>query len=345
MIKRILTASTTQVSTTINELRKNHADLLKPELQRLLNKALPTRKNTNSMKEALMNGEPTIFLDELLKGPNVETDIYALLPETLRIVFPDRSIRPIIKKLSANFDPETLYQTILALLDTNPATALQAEHLAYLKKLITPEDMLDMLHHHSGWSQYFITKVDIVYVYKRLHTHNLSNISESVFWSILLRKTMPIIMGLLLAASITSTLYYLTGLSAMALSAYGIFTALCCMPICMIGESLYQAQVESYSSTPIIVFMAIIIATIIMATFSSTIGISALPFIGICFLASYAIINIREQQKYLQAIEPVITPKSEGLFLSQYTDSEVTDQPVTTPPLTPSNELGPLRFS
>ena len=342
LIKRILTASYTQACVTINGLRENHPALLNPELQRLLNKALPTRENTNLMKEALINGEPTIFLDELLKGPNVETDIYALLPETLRIIFPERSIRPIIGKLRANFDSQTLYETILALLDTNPATALEAEHLAYLKKLITPEDMLDMLHHHSGWSQYFITKVDIVYVYKRLHTHNLSNISESVFWSILLRKTMPIIMGLLLAASITSTLYYLTGLSAMALSAYGIFTALCCVPICMIGESLYQAQVESYSSTPIIAFMAIIIATIIMATFSSTIGISALPFIGICFLASYAIINIREQQKYLQAIEPVIHPEPGHSFHSQKPDQAESPTLNGTPP--PPNGLGPLRF-
>jgi len=114
------------------------------------------------------------------------------------------------------------------------------------------------------------------------------------------------------------------------------------VPICMIGESLYQAQVESYSSTPIIAFMAIIIATIIMATFSSTIGISALPFIGICFLASYAIINIREQQKYLQAIEPVIHPEPGHSFHSQKPDQAESPTLNGTPP--PPNGLGPLRF-
>jgi hypothetical protein len=284
------------------------------ELASLIQLVLSTSDdNSLAISRALIAQNSHDFLPALLQVNKVEETIHGLLPTKLRLIFPSKVIRSILKKLNQHIDPQLSYDTAVALLDDQPTTALQPNHLAYLKRLIVPEDMEKMLYHHSNWSQYFITKVDIKFVYERLNTHNLTNISESVFWSILLRKTIPIIMGLLLAASITSTLYFLTGLSAITLIGYGIFSALCCVPMCMIGESLYQAKIESHFYTPIIACMVIIAAAMIMAQYAATMSMSALPFIGICFLASYAIIDLYEKKKYLQAINPVIPQPSETL--------------------------------
>lgn len=355
-IKQYKCVATLVVPLFLNQIAQDNADIPEYTTSALIERLLkfghqitwPISKDLDTLIEEHLGIDKKIGITQYLHNKQYgeclnilsgAKNITNFLPPKINAVFSTEDIQEIIKALSKNYTDGTPYNTLRDLLAGNSAKQikkLQPKHLTLLKELIPPKTALDMLHQHLSWSQYFISQADIEFVYTRLPTHSETNTLHAIYWSILLRKMLPIITGLLLAVGITSSLYFFTGLSALALSGCGIVSAFSCVPLCVIGEPIYQSGIQSLPYTMMMVFTVIVIISITLAKFSFALGIPAFPFTATCFLSCYGLMNLRAQQQFSRAIEPTGSPANSRQLTKPSND--MINNPSTQEPTPPTSK-------